>query len=158
MDVAMSGKVHTACHALGVGISGKLPHWRNWCNLKYHRRKHSLTTFNRPAVGRITVELIQALSLPIADDVTGKSDPYVKATMTGYDLTRDLYISEWKQEQQYSLRSSFCSGTLSPIWRGTGKAGGELLTIPVISTAGAILRLKIFHYDVFIQRSILNQR
>ncbi len=149
MDVAMSGKVHTACHALGVGISGKLPHWRNWCNLNYHRQKHSLTTFNRPAVGRITVELIQALSLPIADDVTGKSDPYVKATMTGYDLTRDLYISEWKQEQQYSLRSSFCSGTLSPIWRGTGKAGGELLTIPVISTAGAILRLEIFHYDVF---------
>jgi len=35
----------------------------------------------------------------------------------------------------------------------TEKAEGELLTIPVISTAGAILRLEIFHYDVFVQRS-----
>ena len=78
--------------------------------------------------------------------------------MTGYDLTRNLYIPEWKQEQQYSLRSSLCSGTLSRIWRGTRKAEGGLLTIPVISIARTILHLEIVHYDVLIQRSMLNQR
>ena len=47
------------------------------------------------AARHITVKLIQALSRLISDDMIGKnSDSYVKATMTEYDLTRDLYISE----------------------------------------------------------------
>ena len=92
---------------------------------------------------------MQALALPCADEVTGKSDPYVRATLTGYGYTRDIFIKEWKAQSRYSLDSSFCSGTLSPVWRGTGLKGGEVLTLPVISTAGAILRLEILHYDVF---------
>ena len=139
-DVAFSGKVHSQCAPLGVGKFGMLPHWRNWCNINNDKR---------PAIGRLTIELIQALSLPSADEVTGKSDPYVRATITGYDLTRDLFIAEWMLDKRYSLHSSFCSGTLSPVWRGSGLKGGELLTLPVISTAGAILRLEIFHFDVF---------
>ena len=49
MDVVVSGKAHT------LVISGKLPHWRNWCNINYHPQKHSFTTSHRSAVGRITV-------------------------------------------------------------------------------------------------------
>ena len=139
-DVAFSGKVHSQCIPLGVGVFGKLPHWRNWLNVYGNQR---------PAIGRLSIELMQALSLPSADDVTGKSDPYVRATITGYDFTRDFYITEWMPEKKYSLQSSFCSETLSPVWRGSGLKGGELLTLPVISTAGAVLRLEIFHYDMF---------
>jgi hypothetical protein len=50
-------------------------------------------------------------------------------------------------EKRFSLNTSYCSSTLSPVWRGPGKLGGELLTLPVISTSGCILRLEVFHCD-----------
>lgn len=136
----LPGKVHSDCRRLGVGVLGKLPHWRNYLSLN---RNH------RPAVGRITVELLEALAVP-AIDVNGKADPYVRATITGYDRDMRWNLIEWNKT--FSLCSSYCMGTLSPIWRGSGKKGGELLTLPVISTAGAVLRLEVMHYDILTNR------
>eukprot|EP00978_Attheya_sp_CCMP212_P001280 scaffold2658_cov53-Attheya_sp.AAC.1 len=132
------GRVHPECRHLGVGVKGKLPHWKNY------------VTFNvedRPAVGRITVELLQALALPTID-LTARADPYVRATITGYDRDKRWNLVEWTSSKQFSLCSGYCMSTLSPVWRGPGLRGGELLTLPVLSTAGAILRLEILHYDM----------
>lgn len=70
------GKINPSCDQLGVGIHGSLPHWQSYL------------TFNpskRPAVGRITVEIIEALALQRMD-FNLKSNPYVRATVSGYAL------------------------------------------------------------------------
>lgn len=136
-SITLPGKVHNQCHALGVGVMGKLPHWKNFL---------VIDPVLRPAVGRLTVELIEAIGLPAA--LNGKPDPYVRATITGYDWDWDWTMMEWLPSKRYSLSSSYCSSTLSPIWRGKGRKGGELLTLPIISTSGAILRLEILNYDI----------
>jgi hypothetical protein len=67
------GKINPSCDELGVGIHGSLPHWQSYL------------TFNpskRPAVGRITVEVIEALALQRMD-FNLKSNPYVRATVSG---------------------------------------------------------------------------
>lgn len=138
-DDALPGKVHNACYRLGVGLSGKLPHWKSYLRPNLE---------DRPAVGRITVEVIEAIALPSVDMVNAKVDPYVRATITGYDRDMKWTLRQWLQSNRYSLCSRFCSATLSPQWRGTGRLGGELLTLPVISTAGAVLRLEVLHYNV----------
>ena len=119
-----------------MSVPGKLPHWKNY---------FALDPCHRPAVGRITVELIEALAIP---SFNGKAEPYVKATITGYDSDMRWELKEWLPSKRFSLCSNFCIGTLSPVWRGQGRKGGELLTLPVISTAGAVLRLEVMHYDV----------
>ena len=133
----LPGKVHEACLPLGVGVLGKLPHWRNYSTWNRDRR---------PAVGRITVELIEAMALPSVD-VHGKSDPYVRATITGYDRDLRWNLKEWLPNKTFSLTTEYRSGTLAPVWYGTGRKGGQLLTLPVVSTAGAMLRLEVFHYN-----------
>jgi hypothetical protein len=138
-DNFLPGKVHGACFRLGVGLTGRLPHWKAFLRPNLE---------DRPAVGRITIEVIEAIALPSVDMVNGKVDPYVRATITGYDRDMKWTLRQWLQSYRYSLCSRFCSATLSPQWRGTGKLGGELLTLPVISTAGAVLRLEVLHYNV----------
>lgn len=135
----LPGTVHPSCYELGVGVFGKLPHWR-----------HYLTSnaANRPAVGRITIEILEAMALPIVDMVNGKVDPYVRATITGYDRDMQWTLREWLSSKRFSLCGNYCSATLSPQWRGRGWKGGQLLTLPVISTAGAVLRLEVLHYNV----------
>lgn len=64
-----------------------------------------------------------------------------------YDYDLEWNLQEWQLEKRFSLNTSYCSSTLSPVWRGPGKLGGELLTLPVISTSGCILRLEVFHCD-----------
>jgi len=134
---SLPGLVHESCGKLGVGVSGKLPHWRNFITLSSNQR---------PAVGRLTVEIVQALALqPV--DLNGKSDPYVHATVTGYDNDNEWNLQEWLLDKRLHLSSSCCSATLSPVWRGPGGKGGELLTLPVVSTCGAVLRLEVRHFD-----------
>jgi C2 domain./FYVE zinc finger. len=142
-DDFLPGKVHDACFRLGVGFTGRLPHWKTFLYPKLE---------DRPAAGRITIEVIEAIALPSVDMVNGKVDPYVRATITGYDRDMKWTLRQWLQSHRYSLCSRFCSATLSPLWRGTGKLGGELLTLPVISTAGAVLRLEVLHYNVLTTR------
>jgi hypothetical protein len=134
-NAVLPGKVHNECDRLGVGVIGKLPHWKNYIAWDHDRR---------PAVGRITVEILEALALP-SIDVNGKSDPYVRATITGYDKDMRWNLKEWCTK--FSLSSTYRLGTLAPVWRGSGRKGGELLTLPVISTAGAVLRLEVLHFD-----------
>lgn len=137
-SITLPGKVHPACRLMGVGVLGKLPHWKNYLSFKPE---------SRPAVGRISIELIQGLALPTVD-MRGTADPYVRATITGYDRDMRWNLKEWLPEKRYSLCGVYCSRTLSPVWRGKGRRGGELLTLPVISTAGAVLRLEVLDYDV----------
>jgi len=134
----LPGKVHPSCSRLGVSVMGKLPHWKYYLHHDASRR---------PAVGRISVEIIEARALPTYDMLKGKVDPYVRATITGYDRDMRWILREWTTSNRFSLCSSYCSGTLSPTWRGPGRKGGELLTLPVICTAGAILRLEVLHYN-----------
>lgn len=134
----LPGKVHHACHQLGVGVMGKLPHWKTFL------------TFNvdeRPAVGRITIEVMEAIALPSANMLNGTVDPYVRATITGYDRDMLWTLREWMHNKRHSLCSGYVSSTLSPQWRGSGRKGGELLTLPIISTAGAVLRLEVLDYS-----------
>ncbi len=135
----LPGKVHPACHKLGVGIAGKLPHWKTFMTTKVDER---------PAVGRLTIEVLEAIALPSVDMLNGKTDPYVRATITGYDRDMMWTLREWLQQKRFSLCSGYVSSTLSPQWRGSGRKGGELLTLPLISTAGAVLRLEVLHYNV----------
>ena len=137
------GKVHPRCADIGVGTMGILPHWRNY--LTFNSAK-------RPAVGRITVEVIEALALQKMD-FSLKSNPYLRATVSGYDYDLEWNLKEWQPVDRFSLNTSYCSSTLSPVWRGPGKLGGELLTLPVICTSGAILRLEAFHLDAFANAS-----
>ena len=138
-ETSLPGKVSDDCIPLGVGVVGRLPHWKTFLepNLK-----------NRPAVGRLTVEILEAIALPSVDMVNGKVDPYVRATITGYDRDMKWTLRQWTKENRYSLCSRFCTATLCPRWRGSGRKGGELLTLPVISTASAVLRLEVLHYNV----------
>ncbi len=138
-ETSLPGKVHGMCRQLGVGVVGKLPHWKTYLRLAPEMR---------PAVGRLTVEVIEAIALPSVDLVNGKVDPYVRATITGYDRDMRWSLRQWLSSKRYSLCSRFCTATLSPVWRGAGRKGGELLTLPVISTAGAVLRLEVLHYNV----------
>eukprot|EP00957_Ditylum_brightwellii_P047216 3585852-Ditylum_brightwellii.AAC.1 len=55
LSAVLPGRVHPECRALGVGVLGKLPHWTNYMTLDPE---------SRPAVGRLTIELIQAMALP----------------------------------------------------------------------------------------------
>ena len=119
-NAVLPGKVHNDCGRLGVGVIGKLPHWKNYIAWDRDRR---------PAVGRITIELLEALALP-SIDVNGKSDPYVRATITGYDKDMRWNLKEWSTT--FSLSTTYRLGTLAPVWRGSGRKGGELLTLPVI--------------------------
>lgn len=138
-ETVLPGKVHSECQRLGVGVIGKLPHWKTFLTMNPEQR---------PAVGRITVEVLEALALPSVDMVNGRVDPYVRATVTGYDRDIKWTLREWLSSNRYSICSGYCSATLSPQWRGSGRKGGELLTLPVISTAGAVLRLEVLHYNV----------
>ena len=135
---SLPGKVHQECNKLGVGVMGKIPHWANFIKTN--------DSF-RPAVARLTIELIEAIALPSLD-CYGKIDPYVRATITGYDYDLNWNLVEWFKHKQFSLCSIYCSGTSSPIWLGPGRYGGELLTLPVLRTSGAVLRLEVLHYDV----------
>ena len=128
-----------SCHRLGVGVIGKLPHWKNYVGVSAEQR---------PAVGRLTVEIIEALALPSVKQGHGMVDPYVRATITGYDRDFFWFLREWLPRKRFSLCSGYCSSTVSPVWRGCGGCGGERLTLPVISTAGAVLRLEVLHYNV----------
>ena len=130
----LPGKVHNACYRLGVGVMGKLPHWKMFL---------TRNTEDRPAVGRITIEVLEAIALPSANKLNDKVDSYVRATITGYDRDMTWTLREWLEPKQYSLCSGYVTSTLSPQWRGTGRKGGELLTLPIISTAGAVLRLEV---------------
>ena len=85
-DTALPGKVHEACKSLGVGVMGRLPHWKTFLRPKLE---------DRPAVGRLTVELIEALALPSVDIVNGNVDPYVRATITGYDRDMKWTLRQW---------------------------------------------------------------
>ena len=134
----LPGKVHPACHILGVGVMGKLPRWNTFLTRNVDER---------PAVGRVTIEVIEAIALPCANMVNGKADPFVQATVTGYDRDMLWLLREWMPHKRYSIRGGYVSSTLSPQWRGPGKKGGELLTLPVISTAGAILRLEVMDFN-----------
>lgn len=138
-ETVLPGKVHSECQRLGVGVIGKLPHWKTFLTMKPDQR---------PAVGRITIEVLEALALPSVDMVNGRVDPYVRATLTGYDRDIKWTLREWLSSNRYSICSGYCTSTLSPQWRGSGRKGGELLTLPVISTAGAVLRLEVLHYNV----------
>ena len=109
----------------------------------------------RPAVGRITVEVLEAIALPSADMLHGKVDPYVRATITGYDRDMSWTLREWMPQKQYSLCSGYVSSTLSPQWRGPGRKGGELLTLPIISTAGAVLRLEVLDFNLMQKDSVV---
>jgi len=80
--------------------------------------------------------------------VNGIVDPYVRATITGYDRDLFWFLREWLPHKRFSLCSGYCTSTVSPLWRGCGRSGGERLTLPVISTAGAVLRLEVLHYNV----------
>jgi hypothetical protein len=138
-ETSLPGKVSDACMPLGVGVTGRLPYWKTFLRPNLE---------NRPAVGRLTVEVLSALALPSVDMLNGKVDPYVRATITGYDRDMKWTLRQWMTTNRYSLCSRFCTATLSPQWRGSGRKGGELLTLPVISTAGAVLRLEVLHYNV----------
>ena len=135
----LPGKVHSSCEKLGVGTIGKLPHWRNFFTMKINER---------PAVGRITIELLEAIALPSVNMLNAKVDPYVRATVTGYDRDMLWTLREWMPEKRYQLCSGYVSATLCPRWRGPGMKGGVLLTLPIISTAGAVLRLEVLDHDV----------
>ena len=137
-SASLPGKVHVECNNLGVGVMGKIPHWINFLNTE---------DTSRPAVARLTVELIEAIALPTSD-FYGRTDPYVRATITGYDYDLKWNLTEWFPHKRFSLTSIYCSGTSSPVWLGPGRHGGELLTLPVLRTAGAVLRLEVLHYDV----------
>jgi len=139
LDDKLPGKVHPACNKLGVGVMGKLPHWKTFLTRKVEER---------PAVGRITIEVLEAIALPSVDMMNGKVDPYVRATITGYDRDMLWTLREWMNHKRHSLCSGYVSSTLCPQWRGKGKKGGELLTLPLISTAGAVLRLEVMHYNI----------
>ena len=82
----LPGKVHEACKTLGVGVVGRLPHWKTFLQPQLE---------DRPAVGRLTVEVIEALALPSVDLVNGKVDPYVRATITGYDRDMKWTLRQW---------------------------------------------------------------
>ena len=131
------GKVHESCISQGVGIMGVLPNWKNYFTFNQQRR---------PAVGRITVEIVEALALKRMD-LTLKCNPYVRATITGYDYDLEWNLVEWEKENRFTLTTSYCSSTLSPVWRGPGRKGGQVLTLPVVSSSGAILRLEVLHFD-----------
>jgi len=135
---SLPGKVHPACTNLGVGVVGKIPHWINFFNPD---------DIARPAVARLTVELIEAIALPTLD-FHGKIDPYVRATITGYDYDMKLNLKEWYPHKRYTLSGTYSAGTTSPVWLGPGRHGGELLTLPVLRTSGAVLRLEVLHFDV----------
>ncbi len=135
----LPGKVHNACHKLGVGIVGKLPHWRYFLTTKVNQR---------PAVGRITIELLEALALPSVNMLNGTVDPYVRATVTGYDRDMLWTLREWIPEKRYQLCGGYVTSTLCPRWRGPGRKGGVLLTLPIISTAGAVLRLEVLDHNI----------
>ncbi len=118
---------------------GKLPHWRNFLTTNINQR---------PAVGRITIELLEAIALPSANMLNGKVDPYVRATVTGYDRDMRWTLREWMPEKRYQLCSGYVSSTLCPRWIGRGRKGGILLTLPIISTAGAVLRLEVLDHNL----------
>lgn len=82
----LPGKVHEACKTLGVGVVGRLPHWKTFLQPQLE---------DRPAVGRLTVEVIEALALPSVDLLNGKVDPYVRATITGYDRDMKWTLRQW---------------------------------------------------------------
>jgi len=146
-ETVLPGKVHPCCHRLGVGVIGKLPHWKNYVSFSSFTTSSS-SADSLPAVGRLTVEVLEAMALPSVDMVKGIVDPYVRATITGYDRDLCWILREWLPNKRFSMCSGYCTSTVNPQWRGCGRKGGELLTLPVISTAGAVLRLEVLHYNV----------
>ena len=74
---------------------GKLPRWNTFLTRNIDER---------PAVGRITVEVLEAIALPCsADMLHGKVDPYVRATITGYDRDMSWTLREWMPQKEHSL-------------------------------------------------------
>eukprot|EP00957_Ditylum_brightwellii_P013870 1045498-Ditylum_brightwellii.AAC.1 len=70
------------------------------------------------------------MALPSVHMSNGKADPYVRATITGYDRDLKWKLTEWLAEKRFTLCGKYCTSTLSPVWRGLGRKGGELLTLP----------------------------
>jgi hypothetical protein len=136
-STCLLGKIHESCTNQGVGTMGVLPDWKNYV---------SFCRDARPAVGRITIEVMEALALKRID-LNLKCNPYVRATITGYDYDLEWNLVEWDEKYRFSLTTSYCSSTLSPVWRGPGKMGGQLLTLPVVSSSSAVLRLEALHFD-----------
>ena len=56
---------------------GKLPHWKYYLNPASDRR---------PAVDRISIEVIEAMALPTIDILNGKVDSYVREKKTKIGL------------------------------------------------------------------------
>ena len=97
----------------------------------------------RPAIGSVTIQILEALSLPPVD-VHGKADPYCVVTLTGRSvdpLLPGLQYREWDSSSAVSLETGYVSSTLCPVWRG------GVCTLPVKISADAFVRVRVYDYE-----------
>lgn len=159
------GQVHPALNVEGVGINPflrRLPSWnkyicyrdgsgifetmlkKSWLS---HLLSNSSSSYSprapRPAIGSVTIQILEALSLPPVD-VHGKADPYCVVTLTGRSMDWQLpgvQLREWDPSAAVSLETGYVSGTLCPVWRG------GVCTLPVRMSADAFVRIRVYDYE-----------
>jgi len=138
----LAGRCHPKLSRLGVKPGKPFPTWRS-----YFR---TFSSPSRPAVGRITVQVVEGMAFPAAD-ANGKADPYCRVEISGYSRVpeKPSVVAEWKEESRYSMETTYVSATLCPVWRGA------VMTLPIIRSSDAVLRLSVFDYDAIGSHTLL---
>jgi len=105
----------------------------------YLKSIFSVSLQERLTIGRLTVEVVEAVNLPVAD-FGGSSDPYVNLELSGRFGTGPKNQREWVPELRTSARTHYESSTLNPVWNVKG--------IPFqLKRHGAVLKVRVFDHD-----------
>lgn len=94
------------------------------------------------AAGYLTVTVLEAQGLkPV--DLNNKSNPYVKLTLSGYDLEppRLKTLRQYEKEKRFEYVTEYVSNTLCPVFRG------EKVTFPVLKSKGTGVRVEVWSRD-----------
>jgi hypothetical protein len=138
----LAGRCHPNLSKLGVKPGKPFPSWRSYLS--------AFSSPARPAVGRITVQVVEGMALPSAD-ANGKADPYCRVEVTGYSRVpeKPSVVAEWRKEARYTMETTYVSATLCPVWRGA------VMTLPITRSSDAILRLEVLDYDAIGAHTLL---
>ena len=105
----------------------------------YLKSIFSVSLQERLSIGRLTVEVVEAVNLPVAD-FGGSSDPYVNLELSGRFGTSPKHQREWAPELRTSAKTHYESSTLNPVWNVKG--------IPFqLKRHGAVLKVRVFDHD-----------
>ncbi|GMI11783.1 hypothetical protein TrLO_g14736 [Triparma laevis f. longispina] len=103
---------------------------------------NSLKYQNSEKSGYLTVTVLEAQGLkPV--DLNNKSNPYVKLTLSGYDLEppRLKTLRQYEKEKRFEYVTEYVSNTLCPVFRG------EKVTFPVLKSKGTGVRVEVWSRD-----------